>query len=531
MAGGAGDDRYVVDSLDDRVIELDGGGIDTVHAVVDWTLGDHVEHLSLVGGRAFRGTGNDLDNHLVGNADANELLGGAGNDSLDGGTGPRFDLGVRVDRLVGGTGDDTYLVRGVYDEVVEQAGEGIDRVVAFIDWTLGGHVEHLTLAADGNGWSATGNALDNTIFGNALANQIDGAAGDDLLQGGGGADRYRFSAGWGRDRIVDAVAAGSAASGTAADDGAVDSIAFDATVAAGDLVLGRSGSDLVIERRGAADRIVAVDFFGNDTSTGRVERIEFADGQAWTRADVERRMPVVTPPPATQPGAGDPTATGPVGATPPAANPAPDPSSPSSPSSPAGNTVLPSAGPVPPAATTPGGAFAQPSGSTPAGGASPQRHTGGTAADQLFGGSGDDWLAGGHGNDRLAGGTGSDTYVFGRGNGVDTIVESGGASAGHDVLQFGEGIRADQIWFSRSGQDLEIRLVGSADRTTVSGWYDGSGPRIEEFRTASGARLLESQVQQLVEAMAAFAPPAPGQTTLPLPHQMHLLPVLAANWS
>jgi hypothetical protein len=31
--------------------------------------------------------------------------------------------------------------------------------------------------------------------------------------------------------------------------------------------------------------------------------------------------------------------------------------------------------------------------------------------------------------------------------------------------------------------------------------------------------------------MAAFAPPAPGQTTLPLPHQMHLLPVLAANWS
>jgi hypothetical protein len=37
-------------------------------------------------------------------------------------------------------------------------------------------------------------------------------------------------------------------------------------------------------------------------------------------------------------------------------------------------------------------------------------------------------------------------------------------------------------------------------------------------------------VQNLVQAMASFSPPAMGQTTLPQDYRDSLAPVLAANW-
>jgi hypothetical protein len=42
--------------------------------------------------------------------------------------------------------------------------------------------------------------------------------------------------------------------------------------------------------------------------------------------------------------------------------------------------------------------------------------------------------------------------------------------------------------------------------------------------------LLDSKVDTLVQAMAAFAPPAAGQTTLPPAYQTALASVIAANW-
>ena len=50
------------------------------------------------------------------------------------------------------------------------------------------------------------------------------------------------------------------------------------------------------------------------------------------------------------------------------------------------------------------------------------------------------------------------------------------------------------------------------------------------FRSGNGNVLLDSQVQNLVNAMASFAPPAAGQTTLPTNYQTSLAPVIAANW-
>ena len=57
---------------------------------------------------------------------------------------------------------------------------------------------------------------------------------------------------------------------------------------------------------------------------------------------------------------------------------------------------------------------------------------------------------------------------------------------------------------------------------TLSNWYLGSQYHVEAFKTRDGKTRLDSQVQNLVSAMAGFAPPAAGQTAL--------TPVIAANW-
>lgn len=149
---------------------------------------------------------------------------------------------------------------------------------------------------------------------------------------------------------------------------------------------------------------------------------------------------------------------------------------------------------------------------------------GGAGNDQLNGGAGNDTLAGGLGADVLLGGAGNDVYQFGRGDGVDVVQDTGGNA---DVMSFLGGIEADQLWFRKTGSSLEISVIGTADKVTLSGWY--SAYRIEEFKTADGKTLLDNDVHNLVQAMAAFAPPAAGQTTLPQSYAA-LNPVIAANW-
>jgi hypothetical protein len=58
----------------------------------------------------------------------------------------------------------------------------------------------------------------------------------------------------------------------------------------------------------------------------------------------------------------------------------------------------------------------------------------------------------------------------------------------------------------------------------------GNQYHVEQFKTSNGKTLLDSQVNNLVNAMAAFAPPAAGQTTLPDNYAASLSPVIAANW-
>lgn len=143
---------------------------------------------------------------------------------------------------------------------------------------------------------------------------------------------------------------------------------------------------------------------------------------------------------------------------------------------------------------------------------------------------GNDRLDGGSGADILSGGEGNDSYVFGRGYGIDTVIENDDTMGNIDVAQFLSGVTADQIWFSHAGNNLEVDIIGTNDKLVLQDWYTGPAYHIEQFKTSDGLTLLDSQVENLVKAMGAFAPLAIGQAALPDDYQAVLAPVLVANW-
>lgn len=88
MSGGTGDDTYVVDSSRDRITEEGNAGFDTVRTtLVSYTLGNNLEKLEFIGTGAFKGTGNNAANVIIGGNGNDTLAGAGGNDTLTGGLG------------------------------------------------------------------------------------------------------------------------------------------------------------------------------------------------------------------------------------------------------------------------------------------------------------------------------------------------------------------------------------------------------------------------------------------------------------
>jgi Ca2+-binding RTX toxin-like protein len=214
MVGGAGNDVYVVDEVGDSVIELAAQGIDKVRSSIDYTLGANIENLELTGTDPLNGTGNELANTIIGNA---------GDNTLDGGIDA---LASTIDQLMGGLGNDTYVVSTLNDKVTELANQGTDTVKSHVTYTLGLYVENLELqgAASING---TGNAIANTITGNDERNVLSGLGGNDTLDGAGGDDV--LNGGVGNDTLT---------GGSGADDFVFNTALSTATVQNVDAIIG-----------------------------------------------------------------------------------------------------------------------------------------------------------------------------------------------------------------------------------------------------------------------------------------------------
>jgi len=387
-----------------------------------------------------------------------------------------------ADELVGSAENDVYIVNHVGDVIVEDDG-GIDTILSSVTYSLNNrYIEHLTLTGTDH-TKATGNNLDNLLMGNSGNNTLYGGTGKDSLDGGLGADV--LSGGYGDDLYY------------------VDNV----------------GDDVINERvdgGGGIDTILSSVTYSLDNRYVEHLTLTGADNSKATGNNLDNLL---------------------MGNS--------------------GNNTL-------------------------YGGTGKDSLDGGLGADVLSGGYGDDLyhvdnvsddvinervdggidtifssvyytlynryvenltltgtanvnaagnnlnniLSGNSGNNILYGGTGSDTYLFGMGSGQDVIRENTGTL---DILSI-SGVAKEQLWFSRVGNDLEVRIIGTTDKASINNWYLSTVNQLEEIRTVTGDVLLSSQVQNLVTAMSSFSPPPVGTTTLDSGTYASVLNAIAASW-
>jgi Ca2+-binding RTX toxin-like protein len=213
LEGGLGNDLYVVDNIEDVVIESNALAteVDTVQSSISWSIdtggeASFVENLTLTGVANITGTGNSLRNVIIGNSGENQIFGGGGNDSIDGGGGNDnldggagddtliggegndvLNGGIGTDLLVGGAGNDVYFLDSAGDQIVETANNGVDTALSTISRVLDNNVENLQLLGNAS-ISGFGNTLANIITGNSGDNVLTGEGGNDVLNGGDGKD-------------------------------------------------------------------------------------------------------------------------------------------------------------------------------------------------------------------------------------------------------------------------------------------------------------------------------------------------------
>ncbi|WP_277588252.1 calcium-binding protein [Pseudomonas chlororaphis] len=315
---------------------------------------------------------------------------------------------------------------------LRQAGDvnatGFSLVLASIGYTLGGS-ENDELYGDGGVNLLLGLSGRDTIYGDAGNDTLDGGAGNDYLSGDAGSDIYRFSRGWGQDTLNNF------------DSGIekTDAIEFASNIASTDIVVTRSGDNLILSLKDTTDKITVSNYFNNDgTSPYKLDDIRFSDGTTWGINQVKVMVMVST----------------------------------------AGADEL-------------------------HGYATDDQLSGGLGNDSLYGADGDDELGGAAGNDRLEGGAGSDLYIFNLGDGQDVISENASNSTDIDVLRFGEGISPADIRVGSIGTSLVLSHSNGQDQVTILNWFYQTGTRYQlekiEFADGTvwtGAQLTTSLLQQ-----------------------------------
>jgi Ca2+-binding RTX toxin-like protein len=411
--------------------------------------------------------GNSIGNTLTGGSGNDRLYGMGGNDNLNGGGGTNI--------LDGGDGDDV-----LYGE---------------------GYSTNTLLGGAGNDTLSVNWGTSNNVF--------EGGTGNDVMTGSYYGDTYRFNLGDGQDTINENYSYGGA-----------DKIVFGAGIAASDISALRSGNHLVFRNTTNTDQVTVSNWFADGVY--QVETVEFADGTVWNAAALTAAALVVTGTEGADVMVGSPMADIMSGL--------------------GGNDTM------------TGGEgndrlYGMGGNDNLNGGGGTNILDGGDGDDVLYGeGYSTNTLLGGAGNDTLSvnwgtsnnvfeGGTGNDvvtgsyygdTYRFNLGDGQDTINENY-SYGGADKIVFAD-VSSDQIWLRQVANNLEVSVIGTSDAVTINNWYSGSYYHVEQFKTSDGKTLLDSQVQNLVQAMSSFAPPAAGETTLPANYASNLSPTIAANW-
>jgi Ca2+-binding RTX toxin-like protein len=461
LVGGTGDDTYFVDT-GDSITESASEGIDTVISSVTWSLAStELENLTLSGYGAtnLNGTGNGMDNTIIGDRGDNSLDGAAGNDSLSGGLGNDTLLGGSGnDTLEGGAGNDTYYVDSITDVVTEVSYlDGVDRVFSGVNFAMGAYVENLTLT--GTAGLGIGNSEDNYIIGNSSDNTLiggygndtlDGGSGNDVLAGGLGDDVYNF---YGIDlTIVEDVGQGIDTVNcygnlNSLSDGDVENITLVGSLASW---ANANGSDNYMTGNLNANSLYGG--AGNDTLDG-----------GSTGSGIDTLVG----------GLGDDTFI----------------------LSQNSNDVITEN--LNEGIDTVKSAFTY----SLAGTNLENLFLTGTSAINATGNGADNVLAGNSASNSLSGGAGNDTYQFGVGGGSDTVSDSAGTM---DRISFDGGLDEFDIAFFMSGNNLQMGYLGGSDQVTVLN-QTISGSQVDRFELSNGKYLTDAEVNTMIQAMSTYA--------------------------
>jgi Ca2+-binding RTX toxin-like protein len=402
------------------------------------------------------------------------------------------------DMLHGSSGDDTFIVNHVRDVVFEAVNGGIDTVQSSLSHILRDNVENLILVGDAD-LSGTGNNANNSLTGNNGKNRLLAGDGNDTLSGGAGGDTLNGGAGadimfggTGNDTFT--VENTSDTVTEFADEGfdTVNSfISYTLTANVERLILegmenlNGFGNDLDNTLNGNNANNWLVGGLGNDTLHGKGGADTLEGGIGNDLYYVDNAGDIVTE----------------------LANEGTDKVSSSMSYTLAANVEQ---------------LFLT--------GIADLTGTGNDLNNVIYGNGGDNHLDGGLGDDSLNGGLGDDSYQFGLLSGRD-LINNTDASDGLDVVFFDAGITADQVWLRHVNNDLEVSIIGTANSVKVQDWYSQPNKRVDGLHLADGRSILASEIETLVSAMAAFTPPAMGQTSLTANQHDALDAVIAANWS
>ncbi|HEX5362439.1 MAG TPA: calcium-binding protein, partial [Fluviicoccus sp.] len=483
IQGLGGDDIYIIDATGDTVTEALSAGNDTVKIIGSYTLGANIESLILEGSGNYSGTGNASANTLTGNSGDNTLFGGGGTDTFN-----------------GGTGNDVFYVDSADDVVSELSGEGNDTVFTSVSYTLTDvDVENITLSGGAAGLVATGNTSNNVLDGSvsAFADTLKGGLGDDIYYAGSG-DVVDEAGGGGVDTLI----INYDTSYTLAAGAAIENIIL------GEIAINRSasGNELANFLQGNATDNTLVGGDGDDTLDGMGGNDSLVGGLGNDAFFVDNGSDSVSE----NLNEGQDTVY-----------------------SQAANYTLPAN--IENLYLVGLGAI------NGAGNSDNNQIVGNAGANNISGGGGNDVYNGMQGSDTIVGGTGNSTYLYARGDGADTVTDTGGT----DAINFGADISLTQLWFNASGNDLVIWLVGTAadvspnadaiatatEKLIIKDWYlSPTNNQIELFTTADGYSLTNTNVALLVTAMSTMTPPSFGYTDVPPEYYDALESVYYAAW-
>jgi len=363
-------------------------------------------------------------------------------------------LDPRYDRLLGLGGDDRLYGDGILDggdgnDILEGSGlliggDGNDHLAATVGSSLEGGAGDDVLIAFDDVWEPQ-------------ANTLEGGTGNDTVYGSFGADTYIFNLGDGRDLLIERRPEQAYSNVPAS----FDVLLFGVGIEAADLSFSRQGDDMLIAHANGQDQIIVQNWYRGGTDHFKLNHFLFADGSELTQAEAESRVEYH----GTE---GDDSISGTASNDVIHAK--------------AGNDFV----------------WAGSGDDVVVAGGGNDYIDGQAGNDSLSGGDGSDQLIGGTGDDLLAGEAGDDKYVYRPGDGMDTIVNSGG---GTDGIFFTGGIAESSLSFSRVGDDLMIAVDRDVEQSvTVKGHFLGGDKAISYVQPDGGTSLSAARIAQIIAA-------------------------------